>query len=427
MKMLLSFVLLAPASFAQGHVLVVDAAGGGAYVQIGTALQNAAPGDVLLVRSGSYAGFGVANQSVAIVGDSTATVQINGTVQVRNLLAGRTVLLHRLQAFGATSGSQNDGPGITIRNDTGPVRVQDCFAQGAAGMPGVRVEGCGDVALGGTQAFGGVAWPQSGAGVLANGTAIALYGCDAQGAAGAVPAGSQPPYCNGGHGGCALLSSMVGFILVAGSQLLGGQGYNGADGCQAYGINDCCYGGNGGSGIDVLTGAHTLWQLANSDQPGTGGIGGTGYCGCGLQVSCQCDPGHLGLDVAHDSGDTLVSLSGACPTLGLNANPARELTTLGITIDSAPGDEVLLVFSQAVDFAPEQNRGVRLVDWNGAHSTLRLGATNSQGHLSFPLPIPDLGAGVQSRIVHVQALVVHASGSRVWSNPVSLVLLDSAF
>jgi hypothetical protein len=50
MKVLLSLVLLAPASFAQGHVLVVDAAGGGAYTQIAAALQNAAPGDVLLVK-----------------------------------------------------------------------------------------------------------------------------------------------------------------------------------------------------------------------------------------------------------------------------------------------------------------------------------------------------------------------------------------
>jgi hypothetical protein len=70
-------------------------------VQIDAALQNAAAGDVLLVKSGSYSGFAVANLSVAIVGDASANVQVNGTVQVRNLGASRTVVLHRLRALRA--------------------------------------------------------------------------------------------------------------------------------------------------------------------------------------------------------------------------------------------------------------------------------------------------------------------------------------
>lgn len=422
---LFSFASLA---LGQGHVLVVDAAGGGAYTQIGTALGHAAAGDVLLVKSGNYPAFAVANQSVSIVGDANALVQVNGTVQVRQLIAGRSVLLHRLQAFGVATISANDGPGITIKNDTGPVRVQECLAQGAAGRPGVRIEGSGDVALATTQAFGATAWSLSGAGVLANGTAAAIYDCDLHGAVGAAPLSSwSPPECYGGSGGSAVRSTSDGFLYVAGSQLVGGNGYDGANNCFPTGTADCCYGGNGGSGIDVLAGIQTLWQLGNSFQLGVPGGGGYGQCGCGLLVWCQCDPGNSGNSVAAWYGDTIVNLAGGSPSLGLSSNPARELTTVGITIDSAPGDRVLLVACGATAFAPEMNRGVRLVDWNGPHHTQRLGTTDAQGHLLANLPIPDLGPGVESQILHLQALVVHANGSRVWSNPLALVLLDSAF
>jgi hypothetical protein len=84
------------------------------------------------------------------------------------------------------------------------VRVQDCLAQGAAGLPGVRIEGSGDIALCMTQALGGSAWPQSGEGVLANGTAFAAYECDLHGAAGAPSTSTSYPACHGGTGGSGL-------------------------------------------------------------------------------------------------------------------------------------------------------------------------------------------------------------------------------
>jgi hypothetical protein len=427
MKWLLSLVLLAPAGFAQGRVLVVDSGGGGAYPEIYSALQDAVDGDVVLVKAGGYAGFGIANLSVAIVGDLGANPQVSGTIQARNLVAGRTVLLHGLRATGATSASDNDGPGITIKNDAGAVRVQQCVAQGAPGKPGVQVENSSDLALSDTQAWGGVEWEFSGAGVLANGTAIALYDCDLHGGVGHVPVGGQPPWCHGGGGGTALQSSVPGFVFAAGTLLTGGHGEDGAPNCYPYPGWDCCSGGNGGSGIDVLVGAHTLWQLENVYQPGSGGVGGFGYCGCGLTTSCQCDYGSNGSNVASNTDDTLVNLSGLSPTLGLGSNPARENTSVGITLDSAPGDAVLLVASSDVSFVPDPNRGVRLVDWTIPHFTRRLGTTDAQGHLQNSWAIPDLGPGVESQIVHLQALVVHSDGSRVWSNPVALVLLDSAF
>ena len=127
------------------------------------------------------------------------------------------------------------------------------------------------------------------------------------------------------------------------------------------------------------------------------------------------------------SGDTVVAIPGPNPSLSLSANPAREGTTLGLSVESAPGDAVLLVMTSAVTFAPEQNRGVRLVNWSGPHTTRRLGTTDALGHLQTSWPIADLGSGIESQIVHVQLLVVHSNGQSVWSNAISLVLLDSAF
>jgi hypothetical protein len=197
---------------------------------------------------------------------------------------------------------------------------------------------------------------------------------------------------------------------------------------MGYYYGDWCDGGNGGSGIDVLTGAHTLWQLDTSFQVGTGGYGGTGDCGCGFSAPpCDADGGSIGVPVAFNFGDTLVTIPGLSPTLSLSSNPARENTLVGITLDSSPGDAVLLVASSGVSFVPESGRGVRLVDWTIPHMTRRLGTTDGQGHLQSSMAIPDLGPGIESQIVHLQALVVHGNGSRVWSNPVSLVLLDSAF
>ncbi|MBK7645562.1 MAG: hypothetical protein IPJ19_21435 [Planctomycetes bacterium] len=428
MKTIVVLALLAPAALSQGHVLVVDAGGGGAYTQITTALQNASPGDVLLVKSGSYRRFAVANQSVAVVGDVSATVQIAGTVQVRNLAAGGTALLHGLQVFGALSTAANDGPGFSIRNDAGAVRVQECIAQGAAGKPGVRVEEAEDVALAGVHSFGGSAWPNSGEGLVANGHAIAIYECDLHGGPAAVPLWSNYPACIGGNGGCAVRSAMNGFLWVGATLLIGGVGTNGADGCSGNTTYTLwCSGGNGGHCLDLMTGAHSLWTLGSTSLPGQFGYGGYGTCGCGFSCCCSGDSGTPGLALAANYDDYPVNLPGDSPTLALGLNPMRENSSVGISVDSAPGATATLIVSGYTPFQLDLPRGVRMVDMVGAHLSFGLGTTDAQGHLQASWPIGDLGPGIESQILYLQVLVTLPTGPRRWSNPVALVLLDSAF
>src|SRR5437867_7856524 len=92
-------LLLAPAARA-GNVLVVDASGGGAFTQIQPAVDAAADGDTILVKSGTYGSFVVGDKGLAIVGDAGASVQVAGAIRARNLAAGRTLVLENLDATG---------------------------------------------------------------------------------------------------------------------------------------------------------------------------------------------------------------------------------------------------------------------------------------------------------------------------------------
>src|SRR5262245_36482105 len=76
---------------AQGHVLVVDAAHGPGsdYADLSDAVNAAADGDVLLVRSGNYQDPILLNaKGLTVVADVGATVQVI-TVDVTNLPASR--------------------------------------------------------------------------------------------------------------------------------------------------------------------------------------------------------------------------------------------------------------------------------------------------------------------------------------------------
>ena len=84
-------VLVALASFlgcvlatpARADVLVVDAAGGGQYTDIQSAVLAAQDGDVVLVRTGVYGPFDVRAKALDIVAYEGADVRVVGTTRVR--------------------------------------------------------------------------------------------------------------------------------------------------------------------------------------------------------------------------------------------------------------------------------------------------------------------------------------------------------
>ena len=429
-------LLLAAPLAAQGHVLVVQASGGGApYTTIPAALSAAQPGDVLLVKSGTYSGFAVANKAVSIVGDVSANVLVQGTIQVRNLAADRHVLLANLHAIGATSPSANDGPGITLKDDLGAVRVQGCIAQGAANLPGLRAAGSVNAAASDCTLVGGVGaasavFVPSGSGLELDASSFVLLESSAIGGNGYF-AGTPNlgyPACGGGTGGSAVRVLTTTFLHVAGSALTGGLGRDGTDGCNGGGqLDQCCFGGGGGHGYRLDSSGSTLWRLDDLVQPGSEGLGGTGHCGCGLVTTCDCWADEPGQSVFAGQNDSLSTLPGAAPRLSALLNPVREGQSVQLAIDASPGDQIFLLVDRRPAFAPQPGAGVRLVDPSAPHLMQIVGPADPLGNASLSWVVPDLGAGVESVVVHLQAFVVQANGARRWSNPLALVLLDSAF
>src|SRR5688572_17225523 len=79
-----------------GNVHVVDLHGTG-LTQIQSGVDAAVDGDVVLVKSGTYASFVVPNKGLAIVADTGADVRVLGAIRARNLAAGKTLLLANLR------------------------------------------------------------------------------------------------------------------------------------------------------------------------------------------------------------------------------------------------------------------------------------------------------------------------------------------
>ena len=412
---------------ARAGVIVVASGGGGQFTDLQPALDAAQPGDVVLVKTGTYSAFH-ATRDVAVVADTGAGVHVSGTGRVSQIGLGSHVLLHRLRLYGAPGPTPDDGPGLVVRDAPGGVRVQGCLLQGASGLTGAHLVQPSVVALVDTAAAGGVAF-QSGHGLRLEGGSIALYGSEVRGAAGLQgPNFTNPPGCLGGHGGHGVLTTGAAFAFAGASLVDGGDGGAGGNGCSPgtpFGV--CCYGGNAGNGARLDAGSQLLWRLETSTLASPGGLGGTGQCGCGLSANCTCDDGAPAAALATTTGDLVVDLPGVCPTLEVNTNPIRETATLALRVHTEPGNRVYLAIADEAAFLPQAGRGVRLLQPERPHPYLILGTAGASGLVEDGWTIPDLGAGVQAKVAHLQVLVVRTDGSSAWSNALELVVLDQAY
>ncbi len=127
-----TLILVAPAAYSQA-VHVVDEAGGpgSTFTEISSAVAAAAPGDMILVREGTYDPFSV-TQSLSIQAEPGATVTIAddvnglGTISVTGLAVTDRFTLRGIDVpAGSTGGLVT--PALVITNCRGPVLVEDCF------------------------------------------------------------------------------------------------------------------------------------------------------------------------------------------------------------------------------------------------------------------------------------------------------------
>jgi len=409
----LAFLVLASPAFAGVRTV---APSGADHAQIAAAVLAAAPGDVVLVRAGTYAPFVIDGIGLTLLADPGANVVVQGPVVVRNVPAGEVV-----EIAGLRMGAMNT-TALTLADCGGSVRLVDLQAWVAPNaiavdLPGVRVERCADVAIS-RCAFTGPASPApataAGCALRASESTLSLHDSTLHGGFGLSGTASGAA---GGDGGAAL-EVLSGSAFLSGTFLTGGPGGNGGiantgfGGCSAWAPRA---GGDGGSGLEVASGA-LVRVLDTSIAGGAAGSGATTNCGQ------QAPDGTQGLGTV----GVTIAIPGAARGLS-GSTCAREGQNATFGLRGAAGERVFLFLSNGA--AQSWNEGlagsvlVRVPFWR----RVQVGTLGASGVGSASLSAPELGAGVSARMLHVQALYVSPSGAGRLGPARPLVLLDAAY
>ena len=393
-----------------GNVLVVDASGGGDHTSIQVAIDVAVDGDTILVKSGTYENFRIDDKTVAVVADTGAHVNVTNTVRIENLAIHRDALLVGLRVVDYPGGGMDAG--LRARINHGSVRVDGCrlTSLGYLGN-GARVEGSRDVVIAGSELRSGTqVYPGDALRLTVFGESRAavydswLRGGDSTGA-------TDEQSCARPDGGDGADVRSPTFLFAAGSALFGGDGgessAGGKLGCACGGD-----GGRGGNGVNAFGGSVAL--LDNRYHGGAGGPCRPGSCP-------RCQDGWPGQDVVGNA----TFFEGRARQLVVG-NPQREGSTILVEARGLPGDQVYLFLSQETGYRYLPGlRGVQVTGRSGPSTFL--GRIPRSGILVKPFPIPDLGPGVESTTIHLQAVHRAISGAWTLGSPVSLVVLDRAF
>jgi len=416
-----SALLVAPT--ASAGVLVVDAANGPGtdFISLSAAIAAASSGDVLLVRSGTYAGnFVVAGKSLSIVADENAVVSLlssgpvalpalelgsqgNQPFVVRGLQLGTSQPgAPALAVRGAATGSShafleectitNVADVALLMDNVSPATVSRCtlngvdgsIASGLLGTPALVVE---DGPLG---TFGG--FLQGG------------IGRDAGLLMGVSPVPGQD-----GSPGARVNAGDLTLKVFSGGIFVGGQGGDGA-----IGPGGCLAPGDGGDGI-LNAGAGPVF---NAGSFGLGDLGGTAAPGCGPNGAQGDLLGKI------PSSSLPVWLLGAVPGSVTLPRARREKQLVPITVQAPLEQSVSLLigFAPTFTYVPLLN-GVQVV---AATSVVDLGQVPFTGTLSFQWRVPELGPGVESMFLYLQPVSTQANGVRTLGQPSVMLLLDGS-
>ncbi len=409
---LVSCAVLALAPFARPNVIVV-APSGGDFTQMQAAVDAAVDGDTLLVKSGTYATFSIANKALTVIGDTGATVDIVGGVRARNLDTGKTLVIANLHATGDPIGTFAARYGLNLSDNFGHVRVERCTFTGSGAYPtndGARVFHCSDVSFAHCTLRGGDATSgaspdgaQGGDGIDATESTVTCY--DSQLIGGAGQAGSMADGGAGGDGCRAIASE----LFASGCAFSGGAGgESGGDGL----CFTCSAGGHGGAGIEVSAAIATR-LLDCTAQGGTGGALDPDEC-------CS-DPGFVG---AARVGSGYEDLPGPSRHLS-SPTPVRELTTTTIDFTGTPGEQVILILARTTaHLYADAESGVELVGL--PMRLIPMGTVPASGVLTKSLSIFGVGSVPAVRI-YLQAFFTDPQFNSVLSGPSTLVVLNQTF
>lgn len=427
--------LLALAATARADVRVVSPSG--PYTEIQAAVDVAVDGDVVLVKTGSYASFVVRDLDLSIVADQGANVQIQGAIRVAGVSGARTLLLSGLNATGVASSNATSRFGLFAHNCSGTLLVEDCNLRGGTGQgacgarsDGVSLDNCPNAifvrcTLQGAEEYvdwvAGYGYGSSGFGASFTNSRVALYSSTLTGGNGVASArfdcvsGYGYGGSDGGHG----CSNSGSFLFSSASTLRGGNG--GAVECIPF-QGTCMYAGSGGSGLrgSSAPALGPQW-LATSAFGGTAGA----FQSCGLGCGQPYYHGADGLPVQHSPAPTLLSgTARSMTTLRL----VREFGTVAFNYSGSDGEAVELHVSDSATLLwLPTSRGTLVPRRRGAPLAQQVGTLPGGGALSRVVSIGQLAPGEQARRMFFQPLFIAPGGSATLGTPQALVILDSAF
>lgn len=379
----LGLLLVTPVA-AQGDVHVVDFADGpGAdFTDLSVAIDSAADGDVLLVRSGLYSIFNTLDgRSLTIAGDGPF-VQVSGLLAVQNLDADQRVVMRGLEL---------KFPGeVELLNNDGIVWIEDCLIaadiDGSSPFGAVHAVGSRLVLqnshVEGSMQYGFHATPPT-AGLYLVDSTVTVSGGSIRGGTGVDTTFPDLPGAAGIH--------MEGSTLSASGSAIDG----GSATTQP-----------GGPGIEAFAGS----SVALRDTPVAGGAGAP-----------------AGTAVTADLGSAVVTVPGGAHSLTSTATP-RTGETLAVTASGAQGDGVLLLAGIGPALAPLGPAGsLLLVDPTPPFLSVVLGTLPAGGTLQGSFLVPSLG-GAEAVELFIQDVYLDAALSAVRFGPgTAPLLLDASF
>jgi hypothetical protein len=355
---------------AQGHVHVVDAAGGPGsdFTALAPALAAAADGDVLLLRAGTYFdALNLSGKGLFVTADAGATVVVfSGSVT--NIPAGRYAALQ-----GLTMDGQGSGP--SIHQASGVVWMEGCSVRpgtGAFGSGGTSVVSCSSVVLSrclfDVPRFDVLLLGPPAPALFARGSCLHVFDSRV-----------QPVYDDEPSPLALALESS--FLELSGSSVLGDDG---------NGSPFSCDGQDGGDAL-VLTDSSTAVILDSLLRGGAGGA-----------VFGSCAPSVAGEDLVVGPGSRATFLTGKARSLSV-ASPVREGQDALTLLTGKPGDQVwvLCAATPGPGVASRSYDGELLV--GSPHRSVTFGTIPPSGTLTVHVRAPDLPAGVESRVFFLQA------------------------
>jgi hypothetical protein len=401
---LLSLVLLRSSASAGVHIV---GTGPGDQPTIQAAVDASQSGDLVLIRPGTYTGFTIDGKGITVACHSLGEVMIQGTVEVKNVASGDTVVLTGLSATGLTI-SPAALPALKLTDNAGAVRVENSIWNGGNGL---MVQ---------TGAYN--TWGAGAHGVIVSGSFnVSIAGCTLR--AGNGGGEDQSCYdCTGGAGGDAL-NTATSAVALYDCTLRGGNG--GDAGYQ---------GGRGGTGTTIVS-----WGIFASKCTFRGGDGGTGW---DFYEALGGDGGN-GLTIPQNTGARLLDntciggAGGACPSFPQFAGaPGQPILALGlkidvngagrtfhtsaltdsaqafsITVNGQPGDGVYVMGDAVLGFQFKWGfHGVWLLGFPLPISIDPLGTIPASGTLTVQMQLAGLPAGTGYSRLYLQGLVRDAQG-----------------